>query len=91
MNDIVSVLAWPGVALILGIFAVVLYAPQFRNLLTRAKRIGTLGIEVHDQPQIPALPAAEAPSHEFFRAFENPLALANAGVAGSSPPLLCSR
>ena len=72
MEQIIAVLAWPVVALIVALVALLLFRPQVSALIGRTKKVGKGGIETFENQ--PAQPTDEKKSiDEFFRGFDSPL------------------
>jgi hypothetical protein len=74
MEQIIAILAWPGVVLIIGLVAIFVFRTQLGALIQRTKRIGKTGIETYETQ--PSQPGDDKKAiDEFFRAFDNPLLL----------------
>ncbi len=74
MEKIVEILAWPAVALIIALVAILVFRSQLGALIQRTKRVGKTGLETYETQ--PSQPADEKKAiDDFFRTFDNPLLL----------------
>lgn len=68
-------LAWPGVALILGIVAIFVFRQPLTRFLDRAERIGRRGIQAAAGAQTGGVEVRPSPADELLKAFDNALLL----------------
>src|SRR3989338_9526127 len=68
-------LAWPAVALILGIVAIFVFKLPLTRFLDRAQKIGKSGIEVGAGAQVSGVEVKPSPADELLKAFDNALLL----------------
>jgi hypothetical protein len=74
MEQLVGILAWPGVVLITALIALFLFRAPLTALIHRTKSVGKTGLETYEAQ--PAKPGDETKAiEEFFRTFDNPLIL----------------
>ncbi len=48
MVDIIQILKWPGVVLLIALFAFIFFKKQFAALLDRTKKLGKGGLETYE-------------------------------------------
>lgn len=74
MEQLVGILAWPGVMLITALVALFLFRAPLAALIHRTKSVGKTGLETYEAQ--PAQPGDEKKAiEEFFKTFDNPLIL----------------
>ena len=72
MEQLVAILAWPGVVLIIALVGIFAFRAQIAALISRTRKLGKAGLETFDAQ--PAQPTEEKKGvDEFFRSFDNPL------------------
>jgi len=72
MEQLVAILAWPGVVLIIALVAILVFRGQLAALIGRTRKVWKGGLETFDAQ--PAQPTEEKKGvEEFFRSFDNPL------------------
>lgn len=69
----IQALAWPAVALILGLVAIFVFRGPLSRFLDRAKKIGKTGIEAAGPEQETRSEIKPSPADEFMRLFDNEL------------------
>jgi hypothetical protein len=74
MEQLVAILAWPGVVLVIALVAIFLFRAPLTVLIQRTKSVGKTGLETYEAQ--PSQPGDEKKAiEEFFRTFDNPLIL----------------
>lgn len=78
MDKLVAVVAWPGVVLLLGLVALLLFRSPIAALIGRTRKVGKAGLETFEgQPTQPTVERKGV--DEYFKTFENPLLLEQEG------------
>jgi len=75
MKDIIAAINWPGVTLLLGGLALIIFRAQIRLLLNRTKKLSPGGLETYDTQQKGTSTDTKAEVDKFMSSYDNPVLL----------------